>query len=227
MSTSAPPIVGGVIGHEHVIEAFHIEAYNSARDGRSWGGATYMGIKLWKWPCDLHLYQELVWELKPRTIIETGTAFGGSALYFAHLLDAIGAGKVVSIDLEPVASKYPRHPRIAYIGGRSSVDSGVVNEVQRFHDFYGWPVLVVLDSDHAKDHVLAELRAYASFVPPGSWLVVEDTNVNGHPVYPDHGPGPQEALDEWLPKHPEFKPDERKAGKFLWSMHTWLRRQRV
>ena len=213
------------------VDDFHIASYNAAQEGRSWGGAIYMGIKTWKWPCDLHLYQELVWELKPRLIIETGTAFGGSALYFAHLLDAIGVGKVVSIDLKPVENNYPRHPRITYFGGHSSVESYLLHQVQQIYDFTGGPTLVVLDSDHAKHHVLDELKSYGSsyagFVPPGSWLVVEDTNVNGHPVYPEHGPGPQEALDEWLPKHPDFKVDEKRAVKFLWSMHTWIRRQRV
>src|SRR5262249_55773597 len=170
---------------------------------------------------------ELVWELKPHLIIETGTAFGGSALYFAHLLDAVCAGQVVSIDLKPVENNYPRHPRITYLGGYSSVDAALVDRRQRIYNVTGGPTLVVLDSDHAKDHVLAELRAYASFVTPGSWLVVEDSNVNGHPVYPEHGPGPQEALDEWLPKHPDFKVDEKRATKFLFSMHTWIRRQRV
>ena len=209
------------------IDDFHRLFYDSANDGRTWGGATYMGIKLWKAPSDLQIYQELIWELKPKTIIETGTAYGGSALYFAHLLDATSRGKVVSVDVNPVSNNYPRHPRIAYVGGYSSADSRVVNAVHSYFDFSGYPTLVILDSDHAKDHVLAELKAYASFVPPGSWLVVEDTNINGHPVYPEFGPGPQEALDEWLPGHPDFKVDEARASKYLFSMHTWLRRRRV
>jgi len=234
------------VGPKLIAGAFHIAAYNAAQEGRSWGGATYMGVKTWKWPCDLHLYAELVWELKPRLIIETGTAFGGSALYFAHLLDAIGVGKVVSVDLKPVENSYPRHPRIAYFGGESSVSPNILREVEGYFASAGcrplyWkptppkmegggsgnPCLVVLDSDHSKVHVLQELEHYSRFVPPGSWLVVEDTNINGHPVYPEFGPGPQEALDEWLPKHPDFKVDEKRAVKFLWSMHTWIRRQRV
>src|SRR5262249_25893738 len=188
-------------------------------------------IKTWKWPCDLHLYAELVWELKPRLIIETGTAYGGSALYFAHLLDAIGRGKVVSVDIKPVENNYPRHPRIAYIGGKSSTSPEALQEVRAWAyglaDIYGSPKLVVLDSDHAKDHVLAELDAYSRLIHGGDWLVIEDTNIGGHPVYPEFGPGPQEALDEWLPKHPDFKVDEKRAAKFLFSMHTWCRRQRV
>lgn len=210
-----------------LVDNFHVYAYNAAAGGQSWGGATYMGIKIWKWPCDLQVYQELIWELKPKLIIETGTAYGGSTLYFAHLLDHICDGRVLSIDQNSVQSQYPKHPRIGYLGGYSSVHKTTVTIVQNWFDHYGFPTLVVLDSDHSKEHVLNELNIYASFVQPGSWLVVEDTNVNGHPVYPEHGPGPQEALDEWLPKHPDFRVDERKATKYLFSMHTWLRRQRV
>jgi cephalosporin hydroxylase len=220
-------------GYDEIVREFHIFAYNMATEGRSWGGATYMGHKLWKWPCDLQLYAEVIWEVKPHVIVETGTAFGGSALYYAHLLDNIGWGKVVSVDLNPVQHSYPKHPRIAYVGGKSSTSAEALAEVRGFVNAWCEPksskgrCMVILDSDHAKGHVLAELNAYAGFVSPASYLVVEDTNVNGHPVYLEHGPGPQEALDAWLPKHPDFKVDEGRASKYLLSFHTWLRRTRA
>jgi len=216
-----------------VIDAFHVAAYDAAKDGRSWGGATYMGVKTWKWPCDLALYAETIWEVKPKLIIETGTAFGGSALYFAHLLDAIGWGKVVSVDLNEVQGSYPKHPRIAYVGGKSSTAADTLAEVRGYVNHHCEPkvgkgrCMVILDSDHSRAHVLHELAVYAKFVSPASYLVVEDTNVNGHPVYPEHGPGPQEALDAWLPKYPDFVLDRAKATKYLFSMHTWLRRVRT
>lgn len=218
---------------ESVVEEFHKLCYNVATEGRSWGGATYMGVKLWKWPCDLALYAETIWEVKPQLIIETGTAFGGSALYFAHLLDTIGWGKVVSVDLNEVQGKYPKHPRIAYIGGKSSTSSAVLAEVRGYVNHHCDPKLgkgrcmVILDSDHSRAHVLNELAAYAPLVSPASFLVVEDTNVGGHPVYPEHGPGPQEALDAWLPKNPDFRVDTAKGEKYLFSMHTWLKRVRT
>jgi len=219
---------------EWITSRFHRLVYEAGSKGVSWGGATYMGTKMWKWPCDLQLYQELVWDLKPWLIIETGTAFGGSALYFAHLLDALGHGKVVSVDVTEVQQSWPKHPRIAYISGKSSVDPNTLAEVRSYYNWHSERhtgshpnTLVILDSDHKKEHVLAELEAYSRFVNPGSWLVVEDTNVNGHPVYPEHGPGPQEALDVWLPKHEDYKVDEARAAKYLFSMHTWLRRRRV
>ena len=67
--------------------------------------------------------------------------------------------------------------------------------------------MVILDSDHSCEHVLSELRLYAPLVSPGSSLVVEDTNINGHPVDPRFGAGPHEALELFLPEHPEFSRD--------------------
>lgn len=210
-----------------VVEEFHKLFYDAALQGRSWGAASYFGVKLWKSPIDLQLYQELIYELKPQLIIETGTNNGGSALYFAHLLDHLSAGKVVTIDIQPFKQEYPRHPRITYLADRSSTDHRVLREVRSLFDFTGGPTLVVLDSDHSKDHVLKELNAYLPFLRPGSWLVVEDTNINGHPALPEFGPGPQEALDEWLPAFPDFRMDERRQSRYLFSFHTWLRRMRI
>jgi cephalosporin hydroxylase len=67
--------------------------------------------------------------------------------------------------------------------------------------------LFILDSDHSKAHVLAEMEAYAPLVTPGSYMIVQDSAVNGHPLLPDFGPGPWEAIDEFLPRHPEFTSD--------------------
>jgi cephalosporin hydroxylase len=215
---------------ERLIEDFHKLWYDEAAKGLTWGSTTYMGVKLWKCPFDMHLYAELIHQVQPALVIETGTAFGGSALYMAHLMDQIGHGKVLSIDLNPVQRTYPHHPRICYMGGHSSThvqavaEAGImaVQAVAR-----KGAVMVILDSDHAQKHVMQELHCYASLVTPSSYLVVEDTNINGHPVFPKHGPGPQEALDEWLPKHPEFVVDARLPARMLFSMHTWLRRERT
>jgi cephalosporin hydroxylase len=209
-----------------VTDAFHVHEYNAAAEGRSWGGAKYFGCKIWKLPQDLHTYQEIITEIKPALIIETGTAFGGSALYFAHLMDQLSHGRVITIDIKPIQPSYPRHHRIDYWPGYSSTDRMNTRPAQEWaiRD----PCMVILDSLHTKEHVLAELDIYAPLVSGGSYLVVEDTNVGPNDVvFPEHGPGPGDALREWLPKHPDFKIDVARAEKFGYSYHTWLRRRRV
>ena len=98
----------------------------------------------------------------------------------------------------------PSHPRMRRLRG-SSVDPAIVAEVRRRTD--GKRTMVILDSDHSEVHVAAELRAYRDIVSVGSLLIVEDTNVNGHPVLPDYGPGPMEALDSFLAENPDFEID--------------------
>lgn len=204
-----------------IVERFHNLVYDVVGQDKSWWAAKYMGIPIQKWPCDLQTYQEVIWETKPDTIVETGTLFGGSALYFAHLLDAIGNGKVITVDIENIPDwEYPKHPRITYLLGKSSTDSQVLEQVK---SLVNGKTMVILDSDHSKAHVLKELQLYASLVSSESYLVVEDTNINGHPVSPEFGPGPQEALDEWPNRR--FLLDTGRSSKFEFSFHTWLYRR--
>lgn len=186
------------------VDAFHEVWYRTDR----YASVTWFGHECWKYPTDLLIYAELVHEIRPTTIIECGTYRGGSTLYFAHLLDLIGAGTVVSIDItdddeigpDPRGHLRPVHPRIAYLHG-SSVDPAIVDQARALTE-HG-PVLVILDSDHTADHVRAELDIYASMA---TVLIVEDTNL-GHEVLPAWGPGPREAVDGWLPGHPEWYAD--------------------
>jgi cephalosporin hydroxylase len=215
-------------GYASVTERFHVQEYNAASEGRSWGGAKYFGCKIWKLPSDLFVYQEIITEIKPSLIIETGTAFGGSALYFSHLLDQLSHGRVITIDIKEIQPSYPRHHRIEYWVGMSSTRDLIRNNVKLEVEQAGEPVMVILDSLHTKEHVLAELAIYAPLVSGGSYLVVEDTNVGPNDVvFPEHGPGPGDALREWLPKHPDFKIDVARSEKFGYSYHTWLRRMRT
>jgi len=128
-------------------------------------------------------------------IIESATDAGGSALFLASVCDLIGEGEIVTIDLKENPQR-PRHPRISYVLG-SSVGTETVDLVKRKIEGKT-RVMVILDSDHQKDHVLKELRTYADLVAPGFYLIVEDTNVNNHPVAEDFGPGPMEAIEEFL-----------------------------
>lgn len=184
----------------------------------------YMGVPILKNPLDLWIYQEILWDLQPTLIIETGTAYGGSALFFGHMLDRRGAGRVISIDIEP-HDTLPTHPRVSFVRG-SSLAPGVLSAVAAVAKTHP-RVMVVLDSDHSREHVLKELDAYSGFVTPGQFLVVEDTNIDHRPVTLGWmgGPGPGAAMDVWGPQHPEFVPDVL-AERFLMTFYPggWLRR---
>ena len=206
-----------------VVREFHRLYFDARAFNMTWRNTYFLGHAVLKCPLDLWLYQELLHGVRPAVIVETGTAFGGSALYLASLCDLLGAGRVVTVDVVERPDR-PVHPRISYVVG-SSVDSDVVGRV-RSEIADASPVMVLLDSDHRKDHVLAELEAYAPLVSPGSYLVVEDTNLNGHPVEPDHGPGPMEAAEDFLARHPEFEHDAA-MDKFLLTFNPrgYLRRK--
>jgi cephalosporin hydroxylase len=190
--------------------------------GGTWRDATFLGVPLRKNPMDLWIYQELLADLRPDLIIETGTLFGGSAFFLARMCDLLEHGSVLTVDIKERPGR-PSHPRVTYLTG-SSTSPEVVDQVER-RAMEAATVLVVLDSDHRRGHVLSELRAYAPLVTPGSYLIVEDTNVNGHPVWPDFGPGPMEAVETFLGETPEFEVDATRE-KFLFSANPrgYLRR---
>lgn len=188
----------------------------------------WMGRHIIKCPLDVWVVQEILWETRPDLIIETGTFHGVSALYYAQLMDLMGIpGNVLSIDItyDPEFD-YPEHPKVEYLLGSSSVNPEVLEYVTEKVKGAG-RVMVILDSDHACDHVLQELRAYHKYVSVGCYLIVEDTNVNGYPVMPLHGPGPMEAVKAWQPTNQGFEVD-RSREKFMLSFHPggWLRRVR-
>ena len=213
----------GPADRERLIDDFHRLYYETGEAGGTWKDTRFLGVTTWKVPLDLWVYQELLWELRPGLIVETGTAHGGSALYLATLCETIGRGQVVSVDIGHWPDR-PAHPRLTYLTA-SSTDPEVVAEVAERARNAG-TVLVVLDSDHSRDHVLAELRAYAPLVTSGSYLVVEDTNVNGHPVYEAFGPGPMEAVQDFLKERDDFEVD-RSREKFLLTFNPggWLRKR--
>jgi cephalosporin hydroxylase len=124
----------------------------------------------------------------------------------------------VDISTEP---ERPQHPRITYLGGSSTSPE----IIRRMSEEASGTVMVILDSDHSRGHVLNELTAYSPLVTPGSFIVVEDTNLNGHPAAPGFGPGPMEAVQEFLGTHPEFRVD-REYEKFFMTFnpHGYLRR---
>lgn len=198
-----------------VIDKFHVIAY----DKHKW--TRFLGIPILKWPTDLFLLHEIVGQLQPDVVVEVGTAWGGSATWMAEVMESLGNGRVISVDIKPQQTM--EHPRVTYITA-DSTDPATYERV-RGHIRPNETVMVVLDGDHHADAVLTELETYGALVTPGQMLCVEDTNLNGHPVVPEYGPGPAEALAEWLPAHPEFAIDPV-GERYLFSYHTWLRRVR-
>ena len=195
-----------VAGASDARTQFHLLSY--------YGGAlqqTYwLGVPVLKSPLDCWVYQEIIQEQRPDLIIETGTDLGGSALFLASMCDLVGHGQVISVDIRSTASI--RHPRVTLLVGDST--SPTVLDSLRAARRAASRCLVILDSDHHADHVGRELRAYREFVSVGSYMVVEDTNVNGHPVEPAHGPGPFEAVHAFVAEDPDFEIDKSRE-KFL------------
>jgi cephalosporin hydroxylase len=194
---------------EQVVEDFHRMYYDSNVYRRTY----WRGVETQKCPLDLWIYQEILHELRPDLIVETGTFSGGSAFYLATLFDVLGGGRVITVDLEPQPN-LPVHPRITYISGLSSAAPEAVSRVRALLK-PGESVMVILDSDHSRNHVLDELRLYARMVTPGQYLIVEDTNINGHPALPVFGPGPMEALDDYLKEDDAFEIDPNREKFYM------------
>ena len=202
------------------IRNFHRLYYESP--WQTWKNTRWLNVDAYKTPLDLWIYQELIVAIRPKLIVETGTAAGGSAFFLATVCDAVGCGEILSIDVDDRAGR-PVHERVTYIAGSSTAPETLELVADRVEGKE--PVLVILDSDHRRDHVLAELREYSRFVTPASYLVVEDTNLNGHPVVPDYGPGPLEAVRDFLAEQNEFALDTEKEKFFLtFNSGGYLRR---
>jgi cephalosporin hydroxylase len=180
-----------------------------------WKRMHYRGVRILKFPGDLWNYQEIFAERGIQWVLETGTRHGGSALFFADLLTLnSAAGKVITIDVDPAANMVRAHPKIEFLLGNSASPDMVRLVASKLPPERG-PLFVILDSDHRREHVLGELQQVVPLMRAGDYLVVEDTCVNGHPLRPDFGPGPYEALEEFLSAQPGiFQRDLGREQKF-------------
>ena len=196
---------------EKIISDFSSLYYYNRR--QTWQNTYWMGNRIFKFPTDMLIYQEIIFGLQPDVIIETGTDEGGSALFMANMCDIIFRGNIMTIDISSKKTKNrPTHPRIEYIHG-SSVDAKIIEYVAGKIN-KDMVVLVILDSDHSKSHVLNEMNLYSKFVTVGSYLIVEDSAINGHPFRRDFGPGPMEAIDEFILSNKDFVIDSSRE-KFM------------
>ncbi len=208
-------------GYEAEVRRRFARLYYEHAD-ETWRNTSWLGTPTWKVPSDLWIYQELIVRMRPDFIVETGTAYGGSARFLATVCDGIDHGHVITVDTQKFEGR-PEHPRIEYVFN-SSTDPAFLADIGT--RTYGHSLMVILDSDHRKAHVLHELLAYGALVPPGHYLVVEDTNVNGHPAFPDHGPGPWEAVTDFLAFRSDYEVDPA-CEKFLHTANPrgFLRRK--
>ncbi|MFC1851062.1 CmcI family methyltransferase [candidate division CSSED10-310 bacterium] len=198
---------------KEVVRAFNQMHYNY----KTYMHTTWLGISARQNPCDMWTMQEIITQVKPDFIIETGTLFGGSSLFFAMLLEKLNKkGKVITVDILPrieEASKWDVFKERVIVITGDSVSAEVINKIAKL--VKGHTALVTLDSMHSKDHVLKELKLYSKFVTVNSYLIVQDTNLNGHPVFPDHGPGPMEAVLEFMKNNEDFQIDRIRERHLL------------
>ncbi len=179
---------------------------------------------------DVWVTQEIISEVKPDYFIECGAARGGSAALWATILEHVNPqAKVISIDIQDrmaAARKLPVVERNVEFIISSSTDPLLVERLAK--RVQGKRVIVLLDSDHSKSHVAEELRLYSPLVSEGSYLIVQDSNVSGHPVRPDfnHGRGgPWEATEEFLKGNDHFTVDKsRERLLFTFVPNGYLRK---
>jgi len=190
---------------------------------------SWMGRPIIQYPQDMIAMQEIIWDVKPELIIETGIAHGGSLIYYASLLELIGSGQVLGIDIDirehnkREIQRHPMYKRITMIQG-SSISHEVVEQVQEIARGKE-KVVVCLDSNHTHEHVLNELNLYSPFVSLGSYIVAFDTIVEDLPegYFSQKRPwgisnNPRTAVDQFLKANKNFTIDDSIDKKLLISV---------
>jgi cephalosporin hydroxylase len=197
---------------------------------------TWLGRPIIQYPQDLLALQEILWQVKPEVVIETGIAHGGSLIFHASMLELMGGpGRVLGIDVDirphnrAALEQHPLFRRITLLQG-SSVDPAMAARIREWVGG-GRPVLVSLDSNHTHEHVLKELQLYGPLVTKGSYLVVFDTVIEDMPkeYFPNRpwGPGnnPKTAVREFLKTTDRFVVDKATEEKLLLTVapHGFLK----
>jgi cephalosporin hydroxylase len=192
-----------------------------------WQRTSWLGVEAKQCPEDLIVLQQVIWDTKPELVVETGTWNGGTAYFFATLFDQIGEGEILTIDVDHsrLDPKAAAHPRVTTHTADSQTEETRDLAAARAA---GKRTMVYLDADHSEQGVLNELRLYAALVTPGCYLVVADSNLNGHPVPWDAtvGPwgvnvdrdganGPYEAIERFLRERDDFVVDRDREYQLL------------
>lgn len=188
---------------------------------------TWMGRPIIQYPQDIVALQEIIWEVKPDLIIETGIAHGGSLIFSASMLELLGNnGQVLGIDIDIrehnkiEIEKHPMSRRITMLEG-SSIDRKTIDKVFQFAEGKS-KILLILDSNHTHEHVFQELEAYSNLVGIGSYIIVFDTVIEDLPEEYEwtgrswgRGNNPKTAVWKFLESHPEFEIDKDIHGKLV------------
>jgi cephalosporin hydroxylase len=187
---------------------------------------SWMGRPIIQFPQDIIAMQEIIWDVKPDVIIETGVAHGGSAVFYASMLELLGNdGQVIAVDIDirehnrKAIEEHPMFKRITLLEG-SSTDSDIIQQIRKRITGKN-SVMVTLDSNHTHEHVLRELELYSPFVTIGSYLVVYDTAIEDldDQFFSDrpwgHGNNPKTAVYEFLKTNDRFEIDKSIHEKLL------------
>lgn len=192
---------------------YHLWYYNKS----VWQGVKFLDVPTYKSVSDMWNYQEILSIIKPSLIVEFGTRFGGATLYFSVIGKAIRSSvKVLSVDINhaDVHPQVHKDPAIELMTS-SSIEACVSLRIAELRKDCVGPMFVILDSDHRCNHVLAEMELLRGITQTGDYVVVEDGNVNGHPVLPGWGEGPFEALSLYASKYPnDYEHDSVRENKF-------------
>lgn len=192
----------------------------------------WMGVPIRKTPLDLWIYAEIIQRVKPGVIVELGTAHGGSALFFWHMMNLVNGSKshfgyplVITIDENECPDAIGGlASRIVHIQSKTQ-DPECAKTVEGLLVDGKRPVMLSHDAGHLTHEVLADLELYGPLVTPGSYLVVEDTNIEGKPLGHEGVMGPGKAVEQFLAAHPEFEVDEAcERFGLTFNPGGWLKR---
>lgn len=179
---------------------------------------TWRGHRLIKNPLDCWIYQEIIARTKPDVLIELGVAFGGSAVFFADVMELMGHGEVLGLDISLERAKGVSHSRVTFWEG-SSVNPATVERV--YAHCRGKKCMVFADSNHAKQHVFAELMAYADLVGEGMYFIVEDSLADVMDTMPVPIEGPLPAIREFLALDARFEQDMAVSERYLMTQSPY------